>query len=468
MVMGLGGVLHAGVVGRLLLACCCGIALGALVLAVAASAASGATIPGHYIVVLKDSIGDPGAVAREHAREDGAEVSHVYSHALKGYAAAVPASGVAELQADPRVESVTPEHTWKIPDEHLRGQACSDPTACQVLDTSLHRIGADASSARSGSGHGSVRVNVAVIDSGVGPHPDLNVVGGTNCTSDGGTPNDVVGHGTFVAGIIGALDNGFGVVGVAPGARLWSVRVVDKDGFISGSDVLCGMDWITATRTDRDPRNDIAVANMSLADDSGGPEDGHCGYQNGDPFHQAICHSTAAGVTWVAVASNEGVDFRDTIPANYDEVLTATAMTDTDGKPGGLGPLDACDQLFADDTPPFFSDFAVLASDRAHTIAAPGVCLTSTVPAGIFGPGSPPYFSASGTSFSSPTIAGVAALCISRDDCRHLTPEQIIQKLRSDAAAYNQAHPSYGFTGDPLHSPDSSKYYGYLIRAGLY
>ena len=73
-----------------------------------------------------------------------------------------------------------------------------------------------------------MKVNVAVFDTGIDPrHPDLNVVGGVGCIAGEGFEDDH-GHGTNVAGIIGAKDNGKGVVGVAPGARLWAVRVLNK------------------------------------------------------------------------------------------------------------------------------------------------------------------------------------------------------------------------------------------------
>ncbi len=107
-----------------------------------------------------------------------------------------------------------------------------------------------------------------------------------------------------------------------------------------------------------------------------------------------------------------------------------------------------------------FSNFATLPTDQAHTIAAPGRCIYSTFSGGG-------YATFSGTSMATPHVAGVAALCVASGPCAGLTPAQIIQKLRSDAEAYNTAHPEYGFVGDPLR-PEPGKYYGYLIRAALY
>ena len=127
-------------------------------------------------------------------------------------------------------------------------------------------------------------VNVAVLDTGIdSSHPDLEVAGGVNCTNDKlDATSDPAGHGTSVAGIIGALQNGVGIVGVAPDARLWSVRVLKKNGTGSISGVICGLDWVTATRTDADPTNDIAVANLSLT--AKGTDDGACGSSTRTPF----------------------------------------------------------------------------------------------------------------------------------------------------------------------------------------
>jgi subtilisin len=251
-------------------------------------------------------------------------------------------------------------------------------------------------------------------------------------------------------------------VGVVPGARLWAVRVLNDKGFGHTSTILCGIDFVTATRTDSDPTNDIVVGNMSLA--GAGSDDGACGTVNKDPIHKAICASVAAGVSYVVAAGNGGRDFQTNVPASYDEVGTVTAVTDLDGLPGALASSNAtCLPGFplTDDSAVLFSDFATLPADQAHVLAAPGVCILSA-----FGGGT--YDTISGTSQSAPHVAGTVALCIASGVCAGLAPAQIIQKLRRDATAYNTANPGYGFTGDPLHSPDPNKYYGYLIRAGLY
>jgi subtilisin family serine protease len=127
----------------------------------------------------------------------------------------------------------------------------------------------------SGNGRGSVDVDDAVIDTGISTsHPELNVAGGKACNGSGF--NDQNGHGSHVAGIIGARDNRNGVVGVAPGARLWAVRVLNAQGSGSFAQVICGIDWVTAHAST------IEVANMSL----GGPGfDPGAGCSTGDALH---------------------------------------------------------------------------------------------------------------------------------------------------------------------------------------
>jgi subtilisin len=374
-----------------------------------------------------------------------------YGHALNGYAARLPEAAVAQIERNPHVAFVTP-------DGEMNAAAACNPTAAQCLPAGIDRIDADRSSTRSGDGRGGVNVNVAVLDTGIDvSNPDLNVVGGKDCSAGKGL-GDADGHGTHVAGTIAALDNGIGVVGVAPGARLWAVRVLNQNGFGANSRIICGIDFVTSTRTNADPSDYILVANMSLK--GPGSDDGNCGNTKKDAVHVAICASVAAGVTYVVAAGNSGVDFQDGIPAAYDEVLTVTAVTDFDGRPGGLSSQSCLPDFdFRDDTIAFFSDFATLSADQAHTIAAPGLCVLSTVPGG--------YDLISGTSQAAPHVTGVVAICIASGSCAGLSPAQIMRKIIGDAAAYNTANPDYGFAGDPLH-PISGKYYGYLIRAGQY
>jgi subtilisin family serine protease len=237
--------------------------------------------------------------------------------------------------------------------------------------------------------------------------------------------------------------------------------VLDKHNAGTLPDVICGIDWVTATRTDADPANDILVANMSLGSQNKNADDGNCGRSNKDALHLAICNSVAAGVSYVAGAGNSSSDLKDFEPAAFDELLTATAMADYDGQPGASAPT-GCPGLGSDDSFATFSNFATLTADQRHTVAAPGVCVGSTELDGG-------YAINSGTSFASPFTTGTVAICLAsgKKPCAGLTPSQIVQKITADAQAYNLNRRGYGFQGDPLR-PVNGAYYGYLIRAGLY
>jgi hypothetical protein len=137
-----------------------------------------------------------------------------------------------------------------------------------------------------------------------------------NRACNGTTFDDQNGHGTHVAGTIGARDDDQGVVGVAPGARLWAVRVLDALGSGSLSQVVCGVDFVTANASV------IEVANMSL---SGRGSDPGSGCKTGDALHDAICNSVKAGVTYVVAAGNSHEDASGWVPAAYEEVITVSS-----------------------------------------------------------------------------------------------------------------------------------------------
>lgn len=413
-----------------------------------------------YIVVFKDTVVDPAATAAAHQSTYGVTPSGIYRDAVGGYAATMTALEAQRVQADPGVEFVTMGREFDKPRD-------PEPPSTQVSPLWRQRIGGtqpDTRNTRAGDGGHAVDVNVAVIDSGIdATHPDLNVRGGVDCSSGTPvtvTPVDVLGHGTFVAGVIGARNNRFGVIGTAPGTPLWSVRVVDDFGTISEQSMICAIDWVTSTRKDKDRHNDIEVANISIA--GPGTDADNCG-KGTDPMHYAICRSVKAGVAYTVAAGNAGADFAGTIPATYDQVLTATAMADFDGLPDGLaapvcGNLDWTAFGQKDDGPAFFSNFATLSKDKAHTVAGPGVCMLSTAPGG--------YAVNHGTSFASPAVAGSVALCISRGECEG-SGQAVMEKFLGVTKAYNKEHRDYGFGGDPFR-PIGAQYYGYLTQVSKF
>ena len=186
---------------------CVGLLLTVVFVGIAAESATAGSE--RYIVTLRETE-DPQKVAKEFKFKP----KHIYKHALSGFAAALDAEEVKKLRKDKRVVSVEPDglmyrcHQMNSPGMVWMG----------ITNFPLARInGLDER----------IDVGVAVLDSGIqSDHPDLNVVRSV-VFSDSGNPEDLDGHGTSMAGVIGALDNNFGTVGVAPGVQLWSIKAGD-------------------------------------------------------------------------------------------------------------------------------------------------------------------------------------------------------------------------------------------------
>jgi subtilisin family serine protease len=415
--------------------------------AMSLSSVAGDSAPGtsRYVVVLKSS-----AVASDVASTAtglGATVDSLFG-TVDTLVVSLPRLALGTLQHDPRVAYVTPDRPVQL----LAG---TTPATLPAVPTGVARIGA----APALNPDGTVAVTtsparkaaVALLDTGIMNRPDLNVVGGHDCSSSSGdlsgSTADDNGHGTHVAGIVAGRGIP-GVIGVSPGTPLYAVRVFDADGSGSTSAVICGLNWVAKNAA----ADNIKVVNMSLGGQ--GSDDGNCGATDQDPLHTAVCRVTGAGVTVVAAAGNESGDLAGSAPAAYGEVLAVTAMADFDGKPGGLVSTSPCSGRQKDDTAATFSDYAVPGSaDANHTIAAPGVCITSTWNDGG-------TKTISGTSMASPHVAGLVARCIDAGPCTGMTPARIIAKLRADAAARPA---DQGFVGDMSH-PIAGKYYGNLAH----
>ena len=383
------------------------LALGGSTIAAGPAASTTATATaaagGGYVVVLEDDA-VARSVARSHADRFGFDVGHVYSSALQGYSATMPSGVASVVAALPGVDSIQ---------EDTPVQATA-----QTTPTGINRSDADLSpTARIDGVDQRVDVDVAVIDTGVDlDHPDLNVhrAGARNCSMLALSADDDHGHGSHVAGTIGALDNGTGVVGVAPGARIWPVKVLNALGSGMNSDVICGIDYVTSKASE------IEVVNMSLG--GAGTDDGNCGNTNNDAMHRSICAAVGAGLTFVVAAGNDSADAKAFTPAAYNEVITVSALADFNGEPGG-GAASTC-RADQDDT---FASFSNHGADV--DLIAPGVCIFSTSMNGR-------YATLSGTSMASPHVAGGAALIAATDPSA--TPAQVRSRLLgSGTTAWN-------------------------------
>jgi len=363
-----------------------------------AAPAAGTSRPdpsGRYIVVLRDDA-DVDLVKRQARTRLSVVPFQTYRSAIKGFSASLTPRQLGALRADAAVAFVEADRVVQL--------------ASQVLPTGINRVDADLSpTAAIDATDTRVNADVAIIDTGIQKdHEDLNVAGGVNCTDTGATAptdwGDGNGHGTHVAGIVGAIDNTWGVVGVAPGARVWAVRVFRADGYSLLSWIVCGIDWVTAQK---DPAGSstplFEAANMSLRD--AGSDDGNCGNTNDDAEHRAICASVAAGITYAVAAGNDSTSASKWIPAAYSEVITVSALADFDGKPGGSA-ASTCSSFNSADSDDTFADFSNFGSPV--DLIAPGKCIYSTYSTSkSTGTG---YAVLSGTSMATPHVAGAIAL----------------------------------------------------------
>lgn len=351
-----------------------------------------------HIVVLEDGLGEAAEIATALLAPFGIEPTFVYGDALQGFAAPIPPAAVPVIAADPRVKSIEPDFVWYI-----------NP---QTIPPGMDRIDADLSPTANYDGvDDPMDVDVAILDTGMSmTHPDLDIVPAPRSVSfiaSEPTPEDGHGHGSHVGGTVGAIDNGIGVIGVAPGARLWAVKICTAGGSCPGSAIIAGINHVTSYASE------VEVVNMSIG---GG---GYCGGSNAT--RTAIQGSIALGVVYVVAAGNSNRDIygsdgllcgvengvpNDYGPASIPEVLTVSAMYDNDGTGGGAGPGN-------DDGFTGFTNYSthvapgnpVTSSGAAVDLAAPGQSILSTHR-------NNGYATMSGTSMASPHVAGGVALYI--------------------------------------------------------
>lgn len=411
------------------------VGLGAVIvtaLTVSGNGAADARVITPYVVVFNDGV-DADAKIAELERSQQFRADHHYSASLPGFAARLSGRQRDAIAHDPAVESIHDDAPVRLP------TARSSRTV--PLASGVKRIGGGTKAADG--------VAVAVLDTGVDlTHPDLNALVGTNCV--GGADrrptavNDGHGHGTHVAGTIAGRDG----VGVAPGTTVYAVKVLDDEGRGSTSQLICGIEWVTANAK----KLRIRVANLSLG--MPGSPDSSCGRSSKDVLHKAICAAARAGVVFVVAAGNDAADIAGDIPSGYPEVLAVTAIADSDGDDGGQGRATSCGQRERDDTAASFSNYATSADGDAHLVAAPGVCIRSSWPGGG-------YRTISGTSMAAPHVTGTVALCIASGRCSG-SPSDIIARIRADADAHGSR-----FAGDD-HAPRDGRFYGDLVWAGGY
>ena len=300
------------------------------------------------------------ATAASLSRAHGGTLTHVYTTALRGFAARMPAAAAARLAAgNPNIDYYEPDAiAFAVPKPPWAGGGGDETTVCDAeqVPWGVARVGGPAD----GSDY-----TAWVIDTGIDlDHGDLNVdvARSANFVSRGkNSPNDGNGHGTHVAGTIAAIDNDCDVIGVAAGASVVAVRVLDNSGSGSYAGVIAGVDYVASNAEPGD------VANMSL----GGPIS--------EALNTAVENAARMGVLFALAAGNASADAASYSPASAEgsNIYTVSAIDVNDD--------------FA-----WFSNYGNPPID----CAAPGVAVLSTKKGG----GTTAF---SGTSMAAPHVAGL-------------------------------------------------------------
>lgn len=333
-----------------------------------------------YIVVLRQDGPDVAErIGRLKARHGQFSEDRVYRRTLQGFSARLPKGQMARLAADPDVDFI---------ERDIEVRAVGQLTPWGIAD-----IGMPSPSPFVGD-KTVAGVRIYILDTGIQPyHPDLQVRAGINFSSRKSDWSDRNGHGTHVAGTAAARDNGTHVVGVAPGAPLYAVKVLGDNGSGSLSNVIAGVEWVANEKT-----MDAKIVNMSLSAFSG------TGLTSLDV---AIRNAIKAGIVFAVAAGNNSRNASLYCPAHLPEAITVGAY--------------ATGSTFAG-----FSNYGEVVD-----ILAPGVSITSTWIRSSTA-------TISGTSMAAPHVAGAAALYLSKHP--GASPEDVRNALvltlaRKDAIA---------------------------------
>jgi subtilisin len=442
-------------------------------------------VPDQYIVELR-----PGVGRDQFLRRHGITPLERWS-ILHGFVARMSAVAANRFAANPNVLSVSSDivvTTFAKSVSSGNGERRGEPAArqdastlasCPVVEpalipqgvpTGVARIGAPAAwdAGRTGAG-----IKVAVLDTGIDAcHPDLeaNVGPGINLLDTALAPVDDHGHGTHVAGTIGATNNAIGVVGVAPGVTIHAVKILNRLGMGTLSRIITGLDWSV--------QNGMRVANLSL-----GGIDAWCllGLCGRGPMCTAVTNATNAGVAVVVAAGNNAAEARFFTPANCRDSITVSAFADSTGTGGASGPplvvgdLVEQDETFAQS----FSNHSTFVwdvnRDRRVTdedrpvidFMAPGVAITSTLPTYAATLANQPYGVLTGTSMAAPHVAGAAALFLQANPTA--TPDEVRRGLLQAAECPQNGGVPAGLLACPApgwaDDPDLPDVFEPLVRA---
>jgi subtilisin family serine protease len=419
--------------------------IGLIVLGLSVLAQAQSPVADGYIVTFRD--GTSQAEKAAVAQRAGATVQFNYSIVNAISIRAANANVATAIGRERAVVGITPDRAvHAIQDAagiaaEAKASASGGTTSLgQIVPEGVKRVGLP----RSGSdGTG---IGVAIVDTGIDlNHSDLPVSPNT-FTAFGLSCQDDAGHGTHVSGTVAALDNSTGVLGVAPKATLYCVKVLDAAGNGSDAAVMAGLDWVYRNAATAMPP--IRVINMSLG------RDGSVG--DNPALRAAVVNLYNAGITVVVAAGNDASkEVKQMVPASYPEVI---AVASTTAIPGS-NKCRRFNGLIDADTASYFTTDGAYQVDPVSgglmgvTISGPGEdkedissgCLISST--GILstrlGGGTTRM---SGTSMASPHVAGIAARMV---QVYKYGPEGIRAALRSSGS------PAQRLGDVPLNSPTS-------------
>jgi subtilisin family serine protease len=337
------------------------------------AAPAGQAVPDEYIVVFKDNVSAPASEAGNIVHADGGKLKYTYSRALKGFTAELSSGALQALRSNSKVARIEQNQRVQLETTQLNPAN----VGLDRIDQRNLPLSNSYTFNRTGAG-----VHFYGIDTGINlTHVDLSgrVGVGFDAVTPGGNANDCNGHGTHTATTAAGT-----TFGVAKGAIVHPVRVLDCSGSGTVAGVIAGVDFVTQNHVNP------AVANMSLG---GGIS---------SALDQAVTASVASGVVYAIAAGNNSGNACNTSPARVPSALTVAASTSTDAR-AGFSNFGTCVDLFA-----------------------PGVGIT----AGWIGSNTA-TMTISGTSMATPHVAGVAMLFLEANPTA--TPAQVANAINTNA-----------------------------------
>ncbi|WP_270584720.1 S8 family peptidase [Bacillus smithii] len=323
------------------------------------------------VVVYKNMKGKEAAIENSH------DVEHQFK-SIPAVSVTADKQDVRQLESNPNIAYVEENVPFQLADSSFQTLSTKRAVSSNEKTWDMQAINASKAWENGVTGKG---VKIAVIDTGIAPHSDLNIAGGVSTVDYTSSYKDDNGHGTHVAGIIGAKRNGIGIAGVAPDAQIYAVKALDKNGNGNLQDIAEALDWAIANKMD--------IINMSFGTST-----------DSKILHDLVDKAYKSGILLVAAGGNNGNSSGtgDTVeyPAKYNSVVAVSSLNSNKNR-----------SVFS-------------ATGPEIEVSAPGENIVSTYLNGEYAVGS-------GTSMAAPHVAGMLALL------KQMHPNELNSQLRAEA-----------------------------------